>query len=247
MLLGADTLIPVTVALVSKVRDRFGSTPRFWGRYFKKPGFAQDYQPAIENDVFVRNEIRLLPIARQTGRVAGTATDGAEDALLNVAAFTKSLGVDPLAAVGGELLMFLDVEGTSAKNPNLSVDYWIGWSAALIAQSRRVSGGRFTIVPGVYCRQNQSSTWSAIARAHDLGFPCTGAWVFRMHNHACTNPIPAWEPAFNTPAVGLPCPVMLWQFAIECLIADGVDFNMVNPDPAIASALLNRLVFPPAS
>jgi hypothetical protein len=244
MLLGADTLIPVTDDLVAQVRDHFGTTPRFWGRYFKKPDFAQDYQPAIENAVFVRNEMRLLPIARQTGRVAGTAVDGAEDAMLNLTAFTKSLGVEHLATIGGEMLMFLDVEGTSAKNPNLSVDYWIGWSAALVAQSQRIGAGRFTIVPGVYCRQNQSATWDAIARAHDLGFPCTGAWVFRMHNNACTNPIPSWEPAFNTPAVALPCPVMLWQFAIECVTADGVDFNMLNPDPAIASALMNRLVFP---
>ena len=247
MILGADTLVPVTDALVAQVRERFGTAPRFWGRYFKKPDFPQDYQPATENAVFVRNDLRLLPIARQTARVAGSATDGAEDATLNVAAFTQSLGVEHLATIGGELLMFLDVEGTSPQNPNLSVDYWIGWSAALMAQSARVSGGRFMIVPGVYCRQNQNPTWNAIARAHDLGFPCTGAWVFRMRNNACTNPIPGWDAAFNTPGVALPCPVMLWQFAIDCIFEGGVDFDMLNPDPAIASALLNRLALPPAA
>ncbi|HKR67198.1 MAG TPA: hypothetical protein VJZ00_25960 [Thermoanaerobaculia bacterium] len=246
-MLGADTLVPVTDDLVAQVRARFGEAPRFWGRYFKKPDFPQDYQPAIENAVFYRNELRLLPIARQTARVAGTATDGAQDAQLNAEAFTQALGVEYLATIGGELLMFLDVEGTSAQNPNLSVDYWIGWSSALIAQSLRISGGRFTIVPGVYCRQNQSPTWTAIATAHDLGFPCAGSWVFRMHNNACTNPIPQWEPQFNTPGVALPCPVMLWQFAIDCITDDGVDFDRLNPDPAIASALLNRLAFPPAS
>jgi hypothetical protein len=56
-----------------------------------------------------------------------------------------------------------------------------------------------------------------------------------------------WEATFNTPAVALPCPVMLWQFAIDCIIPDGIDFDMLNPDPAIASALLNRLAFPPAA
>lgn len=244
MILGADTLVPVTDDLVAKVRTRFGTTPLFWGRYFKKPGFAQDYQPQLENAVFNRNAIRLLPIARQTARVAGTATDGAEDAILNADAFTTSLGLDYLSSIGGELLMFLDVEGTSAKNPNLSLDYWIGWASALASYSKRISGGRFVIVPAVYCRQNQNATWEAIARAAQLGIACAGAWVFRSRTDACTKPIPQWDAPFNTPAVALPCPVMLWQFAIDCLVDGGVDFDMVNPDPAIASALLNRLVLP---
>jgi len=191
------------------------------------------------------NNIQLLPVARQTANVAGTAVDGATDAINNVDAFTQSLGVEYLAGIGGELLMFLDVEGTSAANPNLSTDYWIGWSTALVNHSRSVSGGRFTIVPGVYCRQNQNPTWTAIADAARLGYPCTGAWVFRMRTGACTAPIPNWDPPFNTPAVPLPCPIMLWQFAIDCISADGIDFDMVNPDPQVTTALMNRLVLPP--
>ena len=244
MILGADTLVPVTDAIVSMVRKKFGSTPLFWGRYFKRPGFEQDYQPQLENEIFTRNQIRLLPIARQTTRVAGTASEGAEDAVLNVDAFTTALGIDYLNKIGGEMLMFLDVEGTSAKNPNLSLDYWIGWASALAGHSARVSGGRFVVTPAVYCRQNQNPTWDVIARAAQLGIPCAGAWVFRMRTGACDKPIPQWDAPFNTPAVALPCPVMLWQFAIDCLFEGGVDFDMVNPDPAIASALLNRLVLP---
>jgi hypothetical protein len=217
-----------------------------WGRYFKRPGFEQDYQPAAENRVFNAHHIRLLPIARQTNRVAGTASDGATDAILNVDAFVKSLEMENLAAIGGEFLMFLDVEGTSDRNPNLSIDYWIGWSAALVAHSRRVSDRRFTIVPGIYCRQNQNVTWDAIVRGDALGFPCTGAWVFRSRTSACTKPIPSWDAPFNTPAVRLPCPIMIWQFAIDCLFEGGVDFDMVNPDPSIESALMNRLIIPPA-
>lgn len=243
-ILGADTLVPVTSEIVAMIRERFGSVPRFWGRYFKRPGFAQDYQPQIENRVFEANEIRLLPIARQTDRVAGTAADGANDAVLNVDAFTSSLGVDHLAKIGGELLMFLDVEGTSPKNPNLALDYWIGWSSALVVYSHRLSAGRFTMVPAVYCRQNQNPTWDTIATANTLGFPCAGAWVFRMRTGACTKPIPQWDAPFNTPAVALPCPIMIWQFAIDCIFEGGVDFDMLNPDPGIAAALLNRLVLP---
>lgn len=244
-LLAADTLVPVTNDLVNLVRNRLGTTPLFWGRYFKRPDFAEDYQPAKENAVFNAHHIRLLPIARQTARVNGTATMGAEDALLNVQAFTKSLGLEYVASVGGELLFFLDVEGTSDKHPNLSVDYWIGWSGALVEQSRRITGGRTTLIPAVYCRQNQNPTWEAIARADDLGFPCAGAWVFRMRTGACTKPIPSWDAPFNTPAVPLPCPIMAWQFAIDCLFEGGVDFDMINPDPAVATALLNRLLLPP--
>lgn len=82
MILGAD--VPVTEAIVQMTRQRYGgTTPQFWGRYFKRPGFSEDYQPSIENRVFNAHAIRLLPIARQTTRVAGTATDGAEDAILN--------------------------------------------------------------------------------------------------------------------------------------------------------------------
>lgn len=222
------------------------TTPVFWGRYFKRPGFGQDYQPAAEDAILNAHHIRLLPIARQTNRVAGSASDGAADAILNVDAFVESLQIEKLAAIGGELLMFLDVEGTSERNPPLSVDYWIGWSGGLIAQSRRVSGRRFTLVPGIYCRQNQNATWDAIVRAASLGFPCAGAWVFRARTGACTKAIPTWDAPFNTPAVKLPCPIMAWQFAIDCLFEGGADFDMVNPDPTIESAFLNRLVVPPA-
>jgi hypothetical protein len=245
MTLGADSLVPVTQDLVDSVQQRFGAMPAFWGRYFKKPGFPQDYQPAAENPVLHANNLQLLPVARQTANVGGTAVTGATDAINNVDAFTQSLGVEFLAGIGGELLMFLDVEGTSAANPNLSADYWIGWSTALVNHSRAVSGNQFTIVPGVYCRQNQNPTWNAIASAAALGYPCTGAWVFRMRNGACDAPIPNWDAPFDTPAVPLPCPILLWQFAIDCLTADGIDFDMVNPDPAAETALLDRLILPP--
>jgi len=252
-LLGADTLVPVTHrvdgrSVVDLVREHYGgATPLFWGRYFKRPGFAEDYQAAAESAVLRENNIQLLPIARQTARVAGTAVQGAQDAIDNVDAFVQSLGVESLAKAGGEMLMFLDVEGTSAQNPNLSTDYWIGWSGALVSRSRALSGGRFAVVPGVYCRKDQSPTWQAIADADRLGFPCTGAWVFRMHTDACTKAIPNWEAAFNTPAVPLPCPIMLWQFAIDCLFDGGADFDMVNPEVEIANARLNRLVLPTAA
>jgi hypothetical protein len=244
--LGADTLIPVTQTLVDAVAKHYdGRQPAFWGRYFKRPGFAQDYQPAEENAVLRANGIRLLPIARQTSRVNLGAAAGAEDAALNVDAFLGSFDLDYLAASGRELLMFLDVEGTSDANPNLSVDYWIGWSTALTRVSKRRSGGRVRLLPAVYCRQNQAATWQAIADANRLGFPTFAAWVFRSRTGACTKPVPEWDAKFNTPAVALPCTIVAWQFAIDCIVAGGVDFNMINPDPVSEALLLSRLIIPP--
>ena len=77
MLLGADTLVPISQNILDSVKQRFGAMPLMWGRYFKRPDFAEDYQPAAENPILAANNIRLLPIARQTARVAGTASDGA--------------------------------------------------------------------------------------------------------------------------------------------------------------------------
>src|SRR5688572_3763029 len=127
-LLAADTLVPVShvengKSIVDLTRKKLGATPVFWGRYFKRPGFPEDYQPALENAIFRANGMRLLPIARQTNRVAGTAVDGAEDAILNVDAFAEAIGINYLSGIGGEMVMFLDVEGTSAKQPNRSEEH----------------------------------------------------------------------------------------------------------------------------
>ncbi|HEX8153142.1 MAG TPA: hypothetical protein VF698_08465 [Thermoanaerobaculia bacterium] len=244
--LAADTLVPVTQSIVELVRKHYGGeTPAFWGRYFKRPGFAEDYKPGAENAVLRANNIRLLPIARQTNRVNRSASDGAADAILNVDAFIGAFGIEYLAATGRELLMFLDVEGTSETQPPLSVDYWIGWSSALVRHSEEASGGRFGIIPAIYCRQNQNPTWQAIVDADKLGFPCFGAWVFRMRTGACEKATPEWDAKFNTPAIDLPCPIVAWQYAIDCLFEGGVDFDMLNPDIVIETSVLSRLVLPP--
>lgn len=244
-LLAADTRVWANQDLIDHARNHFGGrTPLFWGRYFKHSGREKDYQPT-ENAVLSANHIRVLPIAGQTASVGGSASEGAEDARFNVRAFIDNLGVEHVASVGGELLMFLAVDGTP-DSPNLSVDYWMGWSGALVEQSRRMLGGRTTIIPAIYCRQDQKPTWEAIARADDLGFPCAGAWVWRTREGACQGPVPSWDAAFNTPKVELPCPVMIWKFAYDCMpFEGGTDFDMINPDPAIATALLNRLILPP--
>lgn len=245
-LLAADTLVPVNQDLIDIARKHYrGQHPVFWGRYFGRPRSIENYQ-AGENAVLSGNNIRFLPIAGQTNRVAGSATEGAEDARANLHAFTDALGIEHTASVGGELLMFLAVEGGKRETPDLSVDYWIGWSGALVEQSRRMLGGRSTVIPAVLGRQNRNATWETIARADELGFPCAGALVSRVIDDACDAPAPSWDAAFTTPAVELPCPVMAWQFAFNCMqFEGGVNFDMLHPDAAITTALLNRLLLPP--
>lgn len=240
---GIDTFVPVTQERLDVARRRLGMTPLFWARYFKRPGFAEDFQPRTEAKILRDNRIRLLPIARQTRNVAGTAALGAADAVQNVEAFVEAMGEEHLASVRTELLMFLDVEGTGADHPNLSVDYYIGWSASLMRHSRQISDGRFTIQPAVYCRQNQPTTWRALIEAQRLGFPCEGGWVFRMRSGACTRPSPDWDPAFLMPADPLPFPVMIWQYAIDC---DEIDYDWINPDLEVEESLLGRLAIPAA-
>lgn len=217
-------------------------TPAFWGRYFKRPGFSRDFSPIRESAILRRDGIRLLPIARQTTRVGGTVENGLEDGDRNVDAFLNAVGIDNLAAHHGELLMFLDVEGTGQDNPSLSLPYLIGWSNALSQRVAERSGERFTILPAVYARQKDDATWDAIAHAADLGHAPAGVWITRMRNGACDE-LPDWDPGFFMPSIALPCPVMAWQFALDCYKST-FDFSMVNPAPDVEEGLLSRLVIP---
>jgi len=240
---GVDTLDSVTKKLLTQSQQLLGAKPRFWGRYFKKPGDGV-YKPKSEAPLLRDNGIALLPIARQTKNVAGDAKLGAKDAKANVAAFIGAVGADHLAGQGKEFLMFLDVEGTE-KNPSLSSDYYKGWAGALVAESRKSSGDRFTILPAVYGRTKDDDTWTAIANAVANGAePCNGAWVAR--GHLCAAPNPAtFETAFLTPDVPLAFPVLIWQFKLDCPPdKQTFDLDMVNPEAKASKFLLDRLATP---
>jgi hypothetical protein len=240
---GVDTLDPVSTKLINDATHMLGGKPRFWGRYFKNVTDGV-YRPATESPLLRTNAIALLPIARQTKHVAGTAVLGASDAKDNVAALIHAVGADRLAGHGTEFLMFLDVEGT-AENPSLSAPYYTGWSRALIDESRTLSGNRFTIVPAVYARTKDDDTWKAIATAVGAGAEaCRGAWVAR--GHSCDSPNPAtFETAFLKPDVALAFPILLWQFKLDCPPATQIfDLDMANPDPNAGKFLLDRLATP---
>jgi len=222
--------------------EHLKETPAFWGRYFKRPGYARDYSAHRESAVLHREGIRLLPIARQTPRVAGTIEDGLADGDRNADAFISAMGVEHLAKHGRDLLMFLNVESTGQDHPALSLPYFIGWSNALAQRSAERSGGRFAILPAVYCRTSSEPTWRVLAHAADLGHPVAGVWIVRARRGACDS-LPDWDPGFFLPSVALPCPIMAWQFAVGCYRST-LDFSMVNPAPDVAEGLLSKLVIP---
>jgi hypothetical protein len=83
---GADSSVIVTTqiagtGLIDLAKALYGDTPVFWGRYFTSAstGGTVEYRHLKENQALCDNNIRVLPIARQTKRVAGTVADGSAD------------------------------------------------------------------------------------------------------------------------------------------------------------------------
>jgi hypothetical protein len=243
----ADTSVRLTQKSFKLAASLAGENAVAWGRYFN--GFhttSAEYRPQ-EAARFEALEMKLIPIAQQTPKVNGSSQEGAANAAINVQKFLSRIGADHLAANGNEYLMFLDVEGDGQDNPSLSADYYRGWSQTLVSASRDQSGGRFTMVPAMYARTKDTTTWNALRKAEANGAErCRGVWVARQHIGSCKKARPDWEPDFLTPKVALQCPVLLWQYIIDCPDGKGVDVDLLNPEAAIQKQLLTRLIVPAA-
>jgi hypothetical protein len=116
---GADSTDQITNALIEEATQLMGAMPQFWGRYFCSLSNPSPYEYThLNEDGPLREKgIKLLPIAEQTWRVAGSQEDGASDAQGNVNDLIETFGADYLAGVGQEFLMFLDVEGSPPSTP----------------------------------------------------------------------------------------------------------------------------------
>ena len=245
---GGDSSTPVTTqingrSLPALAEDLFGERPTFWGRYFTSAATtgSVEYRRRRENGLLRNLQIRVAPIARQTLNVDESHAQGGQDAEANAEDVIKTFGADYLKILGGEILLFLDVEGS----PSLSTDYYSGWSQTLIAHSRAFSNGAVTLRPCVYATQADDPTWRALAAAIANGAACDGLWVARwLRDPPACLPPPDWSDAKVTPGIHLPCKVLLWQYAPECHGAGGFDCNIINP--AISRAeFLERCVLPP--
>lgn len=244
---GADSSVPVTTEIQGKnIIDRASEvlqgTPVLWGRYFTSVSSSGDveYRHLKENQILHRNNIRLLPIARQTKRVNGSREDGSADAKLNVEDLIATFGQEYLAAQGGQFLMFLDVEGA----PSLSPAYYLGWAQTLASRSAEITGNSVKILPGAYATQGDTKTWQAIIDAGNAGAQCEGAWVARWVHRGCHELID-WNDATVAPKVKIPCRVLLWQYSDDCFGGGGFDCNETNPAIDLQTDLLSRLVLPP--
>jgi hypothetical protein len=245
-LFGADSSTLVTHqiggrGLVELAEANFGELPVVWGRYFTSAGTSGvvEYRHLRENQILRESGIRVVPIARQTKHVNRTQAQGSADATLNAEDLIDTFGADYLAQLGGQFLMFLDVEGS----PSLSVAYYLGWAQTLVAHSKDYSNNKVTVLPCVYATQGDDVTWRAAADAVALGGTCNGAWIARWRVSGCGTPVP-WNAALVTPRVKIPFDVMLWQYANECHGGSGFDCNRINP--AInRNEFLAKCVLPP--
>jgi hypothetical protein len=229
---------------VDQAADFFGSVPVFWGRYFTSVAATGvvEYRHLRENAVLRAQNVPVLPIARQTKRVNGTAADGASDAEANAEDVITTFGSEYLASQGGQFCVFLDVEGA----PSLSLSYYRGWAQTLMAHSRDITLDKVTLLPCVYGTRFDIATWNNVAAAAQQNVPCFGAWVARYFFGMGCKPLPEWMPAVITPIDNMPCTILIWQYAGDCHGNGGYDCNVTNPNIDLDEDLLSHLILPPA-
>ena len=247
-ILGLDSLaVPRATTLKNAASATYlGQPPAFWGRYFHRPGQInssgkKDSMYSAKENAFLRaNNIRLLPVARQTGRVDGTGADGAADARHNVDAIYAEIPPAYLAGADPKVLVYLDVEGG---NP-LSAAYYRGWSETLLQYSQSASHGHVTLRPALYSGPLVDRTWTALRTALGAGAACFGAWMAR-YPHTDYQSID-WDEGHITPTQGAPIPILAWQYwesANDAPAALNFDTTLVSPFHS--DVFLNGLIMPP--
>jgi hypothetical protein len=244
---GADSSIIVTnliggKTLIDVATEHFGRTPLFWGRYFKNLNqqSSAEYRHRKEGAILRRNNIRVLPTAQQTNKVGRDKAIGIVDAQGNVEDLLSSFGKDYLATLGREFLLFLDVEPTHP----LSVEYYQGWSQAVLDHSSSLSDGRYVVRPALYLNRNDNPTWNSVIKACKQGSECNGFWVANYGSRPGCSSLVDWKKSDVQPDRVLPCDVLIWQYAEECSGGNGFDCNETNP--AIdTDALMQKLILPP--
>ena len=238
MIIGADVDATVTAAMIQTAQNETGQPIQFWGRYFKDAGNSspEQYQRAREAALLHGQNIRVLPLGRQTNHVDGSKELGRDDGENNASAIVAAFGPATLAAMPAGLLVFLDVEGPP--HQSLSADYYAGWSAGLVekAQSAHV-----TLIPGVYGAQGDDRTWANLVSAIGAGAHCAGIWSARPVTVGC-HPLRPYDEHLTRPR-HLPqtVKILIWQCVQKC---HHLDFNMLNP--SFEADTLSKLV-PPAA
>jgi len=231
---GTDTLQRVQANMIPEAQKLMGALPRFWGRYFQGNLNDGEYLHAVENQPLRNAGIRVLPISRQTNQVGGSKQTGQQIGSLHAQDVLSTFGESYLASqqVDG-FYIFLDVEPTDP----LSVDFYLGWSTAVIKSSTKV---RF--LPAVYLNTADSTTANNLSTAMKLT-QCHGLWVANYgSNQALISP---WNKTKARVVTPVPCKVLIHQYAGD--IKNGLyDFSQMNPFLDNQELVLKRLILPPA-
>lgn len=187
--------------IIHKVKAYFGHMPIAWGRYFTTKG-SVEYSHANENNTLNNNNIKLLPIARHTNHVGGSALQGVADAKQGVKDLFETFPVSYWKSQGSEFFFFLDVEGDHKHknhegkdiNGSISKEYYKAWSETLVSYSQAQSNGSVTILPCVYANYHDETTFRILK---EEGISCHGLWIARYHN--APEKTPSWDEHFAVP------------------------------------------------
>jgi hypothetical protein len=231
-IVGVDSYSQVSQTLVDKTTAELGQPVRFWGRYFtsRSTSGGAEYRHATEDIVLAHNDIRVLPVARQTNHVSGAKELGFDDGHANAEDLVATFGSARLRAMSTGIRIFLDVEGNGASH--LSQGYYDGWTEGL-----RSGAPGLNFLPSVYGIPGDDSTWAALGKCVSRGVPCAGIWLSHPYKQRA-EPV-QWDPTMLKPFTAIPgVPVLLWQYCFGKL----TDRNLVNPEQGDGEALLETLI-----
>ena len=247
--LGIDSLVASSRDALANASSAsyLGQTPAFWGRYFYAPGQINSngqrdsHYSAAENGLLRNSGIRLLPIARQTGRVGTDSATGSIDARNNVDAVFEVFPPAYLAGANPKVFVFLDVEPEVPLDP----DYYASWSSTITSYSGQTSGGSVKFKPAIYANTGDEKTWSALARALAGGSVCCGIYVARYY-YPDPKPDHGWQSSILTPSGGVTPPVLAWQYwASDDGAPPDLNFDTNIASPFHSEVLLDGLIMPP--
>jgi len=247
-IVGIDSLVVSSAAALANAQSNayLGQKPAFWGRYLYAPGQMDSsgqrdsHYSAAENAFLRSNNIRLMPIARQTTHVDRDNATGIADAKRNVDAIFECVPADYLAGADPRAFVFLDVEGP----PSLSAAYYEGWASTIASYSAQLSGGRAQLLPAIYAGTKDATTWIALRNAMGNGAACFGILIYRVYYGS---PVPRpWDDNLVTPAGGVIPPILAWQYW-QCPDDAHPDLNFDTSlaCPAHSDALMDGLIMPP--
>lgn len=238
-IVGIDCYSQFTDFILASATSLMKQKPTFCGRYFTSPTTTSgaEYKRRKESKVFNRNNVLVLPIARQTNHVDGSFVLGQNDGIANSSDLVASFGGDYLSSIGGKFRIFLDVEGD--KTSQLSTAYYQGWCDGL---KRAISTVEF--LPCLYGLPGDARTWRALQVAIDLGCQCHGVWLARPYKNGSVPEPVQWNEKMTSIFPLKNVPKLLQQYMFPDKTGQLFDRNIVNPNIDVEEFLKTLILSP---